>query len=120
MDGQEDEWMNPKHKPKFRRSNYGRTDMRRVKDNWRAPMGIDNKKREKLKAFGGIPSIGYGAPRATKYLHPSGLEEAFITSPLQVSEKLAGKAIRIASQLGKRSRLLVREKAAKLGIKVLN
>jgi large subunit ribosomal protein L32e len=112
--------MNPKHKPKFRRSNYGRTDMRRVKDNWRQPMGIDNKKREKLKAFGGRPSIGYGAPKDMKYLHPCGLEEVFITSPSQVSEKLSGKAIRIASRLGKRSSAIVREKAAKLGVKVLN
>jgi len=71
--------------PKFRRPNYGRTSRSRIKDNWRRPRGIDNKKAFKFKYMGCSPSIGYGQPSDVKHTHPQGVLEIFAQSPADLT-----------------------------------
>ena len=110
-----------KKHPSFQRSNYGRKDRKRVKDNWRKPRGIDNKKRMKLKSAGARPGPGWRNARAVRGLHPTGFQEAivYVASDL---ETLDGKkqAARISASVGKKKRELILESARQKGIKVLN
>ncbi|MCX8163226.1 MAG: 50S ribosomal protein L32e [Candidatus Micrarchaeota archaeon] len=109
-----------KKKPKFLRPNYGRTSRKRIKDNWRRPRGIDNKKRVKIAYMGSSPSIGYSQDRRIRGLHPSGKKE-FLISNLQELKKIpANSALRIAATIGKKLRIKIEEEAKKLGFFILN
>lgn len=110
-----------KRHPKFFRSNYGRKNRKRVKENWRRPRGGDNKKRMKLKHVGAEPNIGYRKRRDIRGLHPSGYEEVRVRNVDEL-KNVDGKyqAIRIAASVGRRKREEIIKKAVELGIKILN
>jgi large subunit ribosomal protein L32e len=105
--------------PAFLRPNYGRSSRSRIKIAWRRPRGIDNKKRMKIKYMGASPSIGYGQPSKVKWLHPSGLPEKLVQSPLEL-QGLTGVAIRIAGTVGRKKREVIETLAKSLKLKVLN
>ncbi len=110
-----------KKKPKFNVMNLG--FMKRVKDRWRKPRGIDNKKRIRCRFAGASPRIGYKNPKELRGKHPTKLMEMLIRSFSQL--ELAAKekervALRIAASVGKKKRCLMVEKAESLGMKVLN
>jgi large subunit ribosomal protein L32e len=105
--------------PKFLRPNYGRSKRSRIKDNWRRPRGIDNKKREKLKYMGASPSIGYGQPKEVRNLHPSGLPEVRVQSPSDLVG-LKNVVIRIASGVGKKKKQEILALCQKANLKVVN
>ncbi len=110
-----------KKKPTFR-GRFGKRKVRRPKskkwDKWRKPRGIDI---HRYKEDGRWPKIGYRNPRMIRGLHPSGFEEVLVHNE-NVLESIDPKvqAIRIGGRVGKRRRMLILEKAEKLGIKVLN
>jgi large subunit ribosomal protein L32e len=106
--------------PRFFRQNQGRATRKRVKDNWRKPRGIDNKKAHKVATFGAEPNIGWRSPKEIRGLHPSGRLEVRAENAAAVEKAPDGAAIRIASSVGKRKRDEIRAKAAARGLKVLN
>ncbi|MDD5317484.1 MAG: 50S ribosomal protein L32e [Candidatus ainarchaeum sp.] len=106
--------------PRFFRQNQGRGTRKRVKDNWRKPRGIDNKKREKVSTFGAEPNIGWRSAKAIRGLHPSGLAEVRVENVEMVAAAPAKSAVRIGGSVGKRKRELICAKARERGLKVLN
>jgi len=105
--------------PKFLRPNYGRSKRKRIKKNWRAPRGVDNKKREKVGYMGKSPSIGYGSPRSIRGFHPSGKEELLVSRPEMLKEA-TGKVVRISATVGGKKREEIRKTAKDMGLRVLN
>lgn len=111
--------MNPKKKPEFRR--WLSQAYKRLKSSWRKPRGIHSKVRIRKKGKIKMPTVGYGAPKHLRYLHPSGYREVLIhnVKELEVVDP-EKEAIRISHRVGKRKRRLILEKAEELKIKVLN
>ena len=111
--------VNPRKKPKFRR--WTSTSLVRLKESWRRPRGMHSKIRRKEKGKLRMPTIGYGAPRQLRYLHPSGFKEVLIYNFDQL-QKIDAKieAVKIAHVVGKKKRQLILKKAEELKIKVLN
>ncbi len=111
--------VNPRKKPKFLRQ--GARYLKRLKEVWRRPRGLDSKLRVKEKSKGSLPNVGYRAPKELRGLHPSGLKEVLIQSLKDLEridkEKEAG---RIAAKIGKKKRKMIVERARELGIKILN
>lgn len=68
-----------------------------------------------------MASIGYGSPKATRGLHPSGYQDILVYNMAEL-EKLdsASQAARISSTIGKRKKDTMLVRAKELGIKVLN
>ena len=68
-----------------------------------------------------MPAIGYGTPKDTRYLHPSGYKDVLVRN-LKELENLdpATEAARLSSSIGKNKKSQMLEKASELGIKVLN
>ncbi|MBI4399386.1 50S ribosomal protein L32e [Candidatus Micrarchaeota archaeon] len=111
--------MKKRSHPTFSRANFKRKDRKRVKDNWRKPRGIDNKKRLKIKYMGREPNIGWRNSKETRYLHPSGLKEVLIYNSKDLN-KHKGKCLRIAHSVGMKKKTEIVQKATELGIKVVN
>ena len=111
--------MNPRKKPEFRR--HLSESIKRLKPNWRRPRGSQSKVRKKKKSKLPMPSIGYRAPKALRYLHPSGYKEILIRNLKDLSRVDPEKeAIRIAATIGKKKRLEILKIAKERKIKVLN
>ena len=105
--------------PTFARANYGRTSRSRIKDNWRRPRGIDNKKAFKFKYMGCSPSIGYGQPSELKHTHPQGMLELFAQSPADLTGA-KNVVIRIAAGVGAVKREAIQKLAEAMKLKVVN
>ncbi|MEM5766501.1 MAG: 50S ribosomal protein L32e [Candidatus Aenigmatarchaeota archaeon] len=111
--------MNPKKKPEFRR--WLSDSLKRLKSSWRRPKGMRSKIRLRKKGKLKMPSVGYGAPRSLRFLHPSGLQEVLVSNLKDLEKVDAQKqAIKIAHTVGKKKRGLILKKAEELKIKVLN
>ena len=105
--------------PKFKRLNVH--SHVRVKDNWRKPRGIDSKQRQKLKAYGAQPDVGYRTPRAERHLHPSGLHEVLVAHEKDLQGIDAKKfAVRFSSTLGRKKRITLEKKVKEKAFKILN
>ncbi len=110
-------------KPEFRHFEAHKK-LRLRKLGWRRPRGIHNKFRRR---YGGkwsgrvLPNPGFSSPKAVKGLHPSGYEEVLVYT-IKDLESIDPKrqAVRIASRVGLRKRLIIEEKAKELGLKILN
>jgi large subunit ribosomal protein L32e len=111
--------MNLRKKPEFRR--WMSQAYRRVKPSWRKPRGRQSKIRAKLKGKLKMPTVGYGAPKELRYLHPSGFKEVLVYNVDDLSKvDPKEEAIRISSKVGKKKRMEILKKAEELKIKVLN
>lgn len=68
-----------------------------------------------------MPTVGYGSPKATRGLHPSGFEDVLVYNMKELEalnpEVQAG---RISSAVGRRKKEMMLTKAKELGIKILN
>lgn len=114
--------MKKKKHPKFNVPNAGgKRGKKRVKDRWRRPRGIDNKKRIKKRSAGARPKIGYKNPESIRGLHPSGKREVLVSNVKEI-EALNPElhVIRIRASVGKKKRREILEKAKEMGIRVLN
>jgi ribosomal protein L32E len=95
----------------------------RVKESWRKPRGIDNRVRRKFRGSKLMPKIGYGSDKATRFQLQNGLYPFVVKSAKDIdmllmhNEKFAAV---IAHNLNTRSRKAVVERAAQLGVKVVN
>jgi large subunit ribosomal protein L32e len=108
-----------KHRPKFVRQESWRYD--KLAPTWRRPRGLDNKMRLQQAGFPPLVKVGYRTPKAARDLHPSGMLERLVHSEAEldgVDPKVY--AIRIGRTVGARKRGLIRNKALKLGLKILN
>lgn len=106
-------------KPKFVRPESWR--YKRVKPNWRRARGIDSRTRRKKKGWPKSPSVGYGSPRKTRHLHPSGKREALIHSITELETLDPDLQIaRIGGTVGRARREEILEMAEILGIRVAN
>jgi large subunit ribosomal protein L32e len=112
--------MNTKKKPLFRRTQGAMCNKLKGKG-WRRPRGKHNKLRDSKKGKGEVPSIGYGADRKMKDLHPCGLEDRIIAN-LDDIDRIDPKkqAARISSTVGKRKKILLLEQLQNKEIKVVN
>jgi large subunit ribosomal protein L32e len=108
-----------KKKPKFVRPESWRYV--RLKENWRNPRGLDSKVRLSIKGWPPSAGAGFGGPRVTRGLHPSGYEEVLVHNVEQLRE-IAPKsqAARIGHTVGKRKRARILAEARKRRIVVLN
>jgi large subunit ribosomal protein L32e len=116
-----------KKHPKFLRPNYGRSSRSRIGLAWRAPRGIDNKKRRKVEYMGASPSIGHrNAKKVRGKRKDDGLRERLVHNVNEaeavLKEKDAAKLyfVKIAGGVGKKKREAVRSKCASVGVKVSN
>jgi large subunit ribosomal protein L32e len=91
------------------------------KDSWRRPRGLQSKQRRHYGYRSEVVSIGYGSPRRTRGLTPTGFRPVLVrtTKDLEALDRLVDAAI-IARTVGTRRRLVLEESARKLGIHVLN
>lgn len=119
LTGAESDCMNPRKKPKFLRHMH--EAYVRIGTSWRKPRGIQSKVKIKQKGRIRMPNVGYGAPRALKYLHPSGFKEILVhnVAELMKVDKIK-EAVKIAHTVGNRKRSEVLKKAKEMKIKVLN
>jgi large subunit ribosomal protein L32e len=108
-----------KGKPKFARPESWRYV--RLKENWRNPRGLDNKVRMSIKGWPPPVSSGYGGPRVSRGLHPSGYEEVMVYNVEQINKVTSNtQAVRIAHTVGKRKRTGILAEARRRKIVVLN
>ena len=106
-------------KPHFVQTDYHKK--KRLKDTWRKPKGLHNKKRRYILGKGEMARPGYGSPTAVKGLHPSGFIEVLLNRVQDVDNVDPNKqAIRIARTVGQRKRLEIVKKARSLGLKIVN
>lgn len=123
----EDEWRRllkirkriSQRRPKF--SQFESWRLRRVKDHWRRPKGIDNKMRQNRKGWPRSVNIGWGSPNAVRGLHPSGMEEVAVYNlgDLTIIDPETQVA-RIGGSVGTKKRSNILEEADRRGIRVLN
>lgn len=94
---------------------------RRLSRNWRRPKGTHSKLRHHIRYRINVVSIGYGGPRASRGLHPSGFAEVLVNNPLDL-DRVEPKtmAARIARGVGKRKRRMIEQRAERKGIRILN
>jgi large subunit ribosomal protein L32e len=106
-------------RPKFIRQESWRYN--RLAENWRKPKGKDNKMRKQKSGMPAIVKVGYRGPRAARGLHPSGYTDNLVQNTAELARLDAKKdAARIGRTVGKKKRIEIINKAAGLGIKVLN
>src|SRR3989338_7784115 len=109
---------------KFFRQEWFRMGNRKKKwEKWRTPRGNQSKLRMHIKNKGFMPLVGYGSPKATRGVHPSGLKEAIVYNAQQLQfVASAGKsyAVRIAAGVGGLKRKSIQDAAEKLKLKILN
>lgn len=105
--------------PKFVR--WLSTSLKRVKPSWRRPKGINSKILEKRKGKLPMPTVGYGAPKEMRYLHPSGFREVLVSNTKDLERiDIAKEAVKIRSAVGEKKRSEIIKKAEELKLKVLN
>jgi len=116
--------LNIRKKQKSKKPTFKQTDSHKKKklaDYWRKPDGIHNKTRYSKHGKCPLVEAGYGSPAAVRGLHPSGFEEIIVNNVKEVeSLKTDSQAGRIARTVGARKRSVIEEKAAELGLKILN
>jgi len=116
--------LNVRKKQKAKKPNFVQTDLhkkKRLKNYWRRPKGLHNKKRRYILGKSGMARVGYGSPVAVKGLHPSGFQD-MLMSRVQDLDELdpSTQAVRIARTVGQRKRMEIVNKARSLGLKILN
>ena len=109
-----------KNRPKFIRPESWR--YKRLETTWRKPKGVDNHQRkQKSRGRPGLVKIGYGGPRISKGLHPSGYTDNLVHN-LQELTKLDPKTdgVRLGHSVGTKKRKEILKIAIEKKFKVFN
>jgi large subunit ribosomal protein L32e len=123
LDAETKRLLNVRKKQKSKKPHFRQTDSHKKKklaDYWRRPDGIHNKTRYAVKGKTPLVEAGYGSPSLVRGLHPSGYEEIIVNNLKELESLNKGQAARIAHTVGARKRALIEQKAAELGLKILN
>jgi large subunit ribosomal protein L32e len=116
--------LNVRKKQKSKKPTFKQTDSHKKKklaDHWRRPDGIHNKTRYGKHGKCPLVQAGYGSPAAVRGLHPSGFEEILVNNVKDLgSIRIDRQAARIARTVGTKKRSNIEDKAAELGLKILN
>ena len=93
----------------------------KLSESWRKPKGIDNHQRKQKKGWPRIVRAGFGGPKISRGLHPSGYTDNLVHN-LKDLEELDPKTdgIRFAHGLGKKKRLAIIAKAKERSFKIFN
>jgi len=95
--------------------------LRNKKESWRRPRGIHNKIRMKLKSRVSMVEVGYGSPREVRGLLPNGKKSVLVHN-IEELEKIdkEKECVIIASNVGKRKREQIINRAKELNIEIFN
>jgi large subunit ribosomal protein L32e len=106
-------------RPAFKRQEWFRYS--KLGEKWRKPKGIHSKMKRRLKRRPPMVDIGFRGPVSVRGLHPSGFEEVLIYN-VDGLEGIDPKvqAVRIGGSVGTKKRIAIEDRAAELGIRVLN
>jgi len=94
----------------------------RLQTNWRKPKGIDHHQRkQKSRGRPGLVKIGFGGPKESRGLHPSGFTDNLVYN-LSDLEKLDPKkdGVRFGHSVGTRKRKEIIVKAIESKFKIFN
>jgi large subunit ribosomal protein L32e len=90
-------------------------------ESWRRPRGIQSKQRRHYGYRPRVVRVGYGSPRLTRGLTPTGFRPVIVRTDDEVRAiDPAREAVVIARTVGTRRRLVLEEACRKLGIHILN
>lgn len=90
-------------------------------ESWRRPKGQQSKQRRHYGYRPVVVSIGFGSPRLTRGLTPSGFRPCIVRTPKELDALDAQRdAALIARTVGTRQRLVLEERARERGVHVLN
>ncbi len=111
--------VNDKKIPEFKR--WLSQSYPRLGESWRHPRGKHSKIHIKEKSKFKLPHPSYGAPKALRFLHPSGFREILVHN-LKELESINPKleAAKIANAVGAKKRVDIVKKAGEMKVKVLN
>jgi len=106
-------------RPAFKRQEWHRYS--KLGEKWRKPKGIHSKMKRRLKRRSPMVDIGFRGPVSVRGLHPSGFQEVLIYN-VDGLEGIDPKvqAVRIGATVGTKKRIAIEDRAAELGIRVLN
>jgi len=109
-----------KSRPDFKRPESWR--YKRLETTWRKPKGIDNHQRkQKSRGRPGLVKVGYGGPKVSRGLHPSGYTDNLVHN-INDLEKLNPKTdgIRIGHSVGTKKRKAIVIKSIEKKFKIFN
>lgn len=106
-------------RPAFKRQEWFR--YAKLGEKWRKPKGIHSKMKRQIKRRPPMVDIGFRGPASVRGLHPSGFEEVLVYN-VDGLEGIDPKiqAVRIGGTVGTKKRIAIEDRAAELGIRVLN
>ena len=90
-------------------------------ESWRTPRGLQSKQRRHYGYRPRVVRIGYGGPKATRGLSPTGFKPVLVRTPKDLEGLDAThEAVLIARTVGTKRRLVLEESCRKLGLHILN
>ena len=107
-------------RPKAKRAESWR--YKRLETTWRKPKGVDNHQRkQKSRGRPGLVKVGYGGPKISLGLHPSGYTDNLVHN-IHDLEKLNPKTdgVRLGHSVGTKKRKEIVTKAIEKKFKVFN
>ena len=109
-----------KGRPDFKRPESWR--LKRLETTWRKPKGIDNHQRkQKSRGRPGLVKVGYGGPKISRGLHPSGYTDNLVYN-INDLEKLNPKTdgVRLGHSVGTKKRKEIVIKSIEKKFKIFN
>jgi len=107
-------------RPSFKR--YESWRYKRLETTWRKPKGVDNHQRkQKSRGRPGIVKVGYGGPKNSRGLHPSGYTDNLVYNVNDL-EKLNPKldGVRLGHSVGSKKRKDIVQLALEKKFKIFN